>query len=66
MNDKLSNSVLLRQIIPKVKSTIDPPPKEKEVCSIRQIRPAELVAVYKEETNQVKPSIKPNPEPKEP
>ena len=52
MNDKLSNSVLLRQIIPKVKSTIDQPPKEKQVCSIRQIRPAELVAVYKEPQEQ--------------
>jgi hypothetical protein len=62
MNDKLSNSVLLRQIIPKVKSTIDPPPKEKEVCSIRQIRPAELVAAYKEEKKQLIPSIKHKPE----
>lgn len=66
MSDKLSNSVLLRQIIPKVKSTIDPPPKEKEVCSIRQIRPAELVAAYKEEKKQLIPSIKPKPEQIEP
>lgn len=44
MDGRLSSSVLLRQIIPKVKATVDVQKTEGPVCSIRNIAPVELIA----------------------
>lgn len=44
MEGRLSNSVLLRQIIPKVKETPDGPKEIKSLCSTRTIQPVELIA----------------------
>lgn len=60
MNGRLSNSALLRQIIPKIKSTIDGPPQEQEVCLIRKIQPVELVASEKVIKPIERPVINPN------
>lgn len=66
MEGRLSNSALLRQIIPKVKPSIDGPAEEKEVCSIRTIQPVELIAAEQlsKKTNLPMPQLK-KEEPKE-
>lgn len=67
MNGRLSNSALLRQIIPKVKATIDGPKQEPEVCSIRTIQPVELIAPEKllDKITLPMPPLKPIEDPKE-
>lgn len=67
MEGRLSNSVLLRQIIPKVKPSIDGPTTIKEVCSTRVIQPVELIATQQQSKNLnlPMPEIKKKEEPKE-
>lgn len=67
MNGRLSNSVLLRQIIPKVKATIDGPKQEEEVCSVRTIQPVELIASeqFSNATSLPIPELKPLEDPKQ-
>lgn len=52
MNGRLSNSVLLHQIIPQVKSSIDTNEEETPVCMTRIVQPAELIAIEPKQTEK--------------
>lgn len=58
MNGRLSNSALLREIIPKVKDSIDGPKEIKKPCTARSIQPVELIAVKPTKVQKIsKPKI---------